>query len=125
MTTIPLTWTSPPITKNAVRRQHHHAEAKARAKAMTEARWSIKAARVAPIARAVVILGWQQPDKRRRDSDGASPTLAVCLDALVAEGVLPDDSWQYVAHSGVTTHPPIKGQPGALWLTVTPIGDAA
>lgn len=126
MSVVPLPcWTSPPITKNEVRRQHHHAEAKARAKAMTECRWAIKAARLTPVDRATVILNWSMPDKRRRDGDGASPTLAVCLDALVAEGVLPDDSWRYVAHSGVTCHPPVPGQPGALWLTVTAIGDAA
>jgi crossover junction endodeoxyribonuclease RusA len=68
---------------------------------------------------AIVILHWQMPDRRRRDGDGAAPTLKVVLDALVAEGVLPDDSWIHVPHSGVTCHPPVKGQPGALWLELT------
>jgi crossover junction endodeoxyribonuclease RusA len=68
---------------------------------------------------AIVILHWQMPDRRRRDGDGAAPTLKVVLDALVAEGVLHDDSWIHVPHSGVTCHPPVKGQPGALWLELT------
>ncbi|MDR7253732.1 hypothetical protein J2X46_002722 [Nocardioides sp. BE266] len=46
------------------------------------------------------------------------PTLSACLDALVLEEVLPDDSWSHVLHSGVTVHDPIEGQPGAMWLTV-------
>jgi hypothetical protein len=36
----------------------------------------------------------------------------------VLEGVLPDDSWVHVVHSGVTCHPPEPGMPGALWLTI-------
>lgn len=119
MTTVTLPWTAPPITQNELRRMHHHAEAKAKAKALAEARWAIKKAKPPFMAGAIVILNWQMTDRRRRDGDGAAPTLKVCLDALVAEGVLHDDSWVEVPHSGVTCHPPIKGQPGSMWLTLT------
>lgn len=120
MTTIALTWTAPPLTKNDTRRQgHHHVMRRKWADALDAARWAIRAAKPEPIERAIVILHWQQPDKRRRDGDGAMPTLSACLDALVLEEVIPDDSWAYVVHSGVTTHEPVKGQPGAMWLTVT------
>ncbi len=120
MTVIPLTWTAPPLTKNDTRRHAHpHAMRRKWADALTEARWSIRAADCLLVDEpAVVILHWRQPDRRRRDGDGAMPTLSACLDALVLEEVLPDDSWAHVRHSGVTVHDPIKGQPGAMWLTV-------
>lgn len=123
MTVIPLPFTKPPLTKNDTRRHgHHHAMRRKWDAALTEARWAIRAADCTPVdGPAVVILNWRQPDRRRRDGDGAMPTLSACLDALVLEEVLPDDSHQHVIHSGVTCHAPIKGQPGALWLVVTPL----
>ena len=66
----------------------------------------------------MVILNWRVPNKVRRDGDGAQPTLSLILDALVLEGVLPDDSWRFVRHSGITCHEPVKGKPGAMWLSV-------
>ena len=116
MTRFPLPWAAPPLTKNAVRRMHHHREAKER-KAIKEA-VALLARDADPYDKAIVILHWRMADKRRRDGDGAAPTLAACIDGLVAAGVLPDDSWQYVRHSGVTCHPPEPGSPGALWLAI-------
>lgn len=117
--TIPLPWQKPPLTKNAVRRMHYRTEAKLRAAAIEDARWAIRAAAITPMIGGIVILHWRVANKRRQDGDGADPTKALLIDALVLEGVLPDDSWVHVVHSGVTCHPPIKGQPGALWLTLT------
>lgn len=121
MSTIELPFDDPPLTKNRVRRMHHHAEAKIRRQSMESVRWAIRAAKVAPLERAIVVLHWRVPNRHRRDGDGAQPTLSFCLDALVLEGVLPDDSWKFVAHSGITTHDPIPKQPGAMWLTVSPV----
>lgn len=118
MTIIDLPFEAPPLTKNAVRLMHHHKEAKIRRESMEAVRWAIRAAKVQPLDAAVVILHWRQPDRRVRDGDGADPTKAICLDALVLEGVLPDDSWRFVRHSGITCHSPIKGKPGALWLSI-------
>lgn len=119
MTTIPLPWAKPPLTKNDTRRQgHHHAMRRKWSTALEEARAAIRGADVLLHERAVVTLHWRQPDNRRRDGDGAMPTLSACLDALVLEEVLPDDSWRYVVHSGVTCHEPVKGEPAAMWLTV-------
>lgn len=98
---------------------HHMVEARTRADALGVARWAIRRAHIKPMAGAVVILHWRMADRRVRDGDGADPTKAVCIDALVQEGVIPDDSWVHVVHSGVTCHPPIAGQPGAMWLSVT------
>lgn len=122
MTVIPLAWTAPPLTKNDTRRQgHHHAMRRKWEQALSDARTDIRRTYWHAVdTPAVVILHWRQPDRRRRDGDGAMPTLSACLDALVLEGVLPDDSWQHVVHSGVTVHDPAKGLPGALWLTIQP-----
>lgn len=124
MTTIALPWPVPPLTKNSVRRMHHHAEAKIRRRTVDEARWIIRAAGLERRAGANVVLHWRMPDRRRRDGDGAAPTLAACIDALVLEEVLPDDSWVHVPHSGITCHAPEPNKPGAMWLTLTdPEGD--
>ena len=124
--TFALPWSLPPLTQNQLRRMHHHAEAKAKAQAKSEARWAIRAARLAPRGGANVVLHWRMPDNRRRDGDGAAPTLKVILDALVAEGVLYDDSWVEVPHSGVTCHPPLPKMPGSLWVELTdPDGGAS
>lgn len=115
-----LPFSAPPLTKNAVRRMHHQAEAKTRKGIVQTV--AILARNIEPRETANVVLHWRMANRRRRDGDGAAPTLAACIDGLVVAGVLPDDSWQNVPHSGVTCHPPIPGQLGALWLA---IGEAA
>lgn len=117
--TVPLPWTKPPLTQNGLRRMHHMTEARAKADAAMQARAAIRQARVPFHPGANVVLHWRMANRRRCDGDGAAPTLKVCLDALVKEGVLHDDSWVEVPHSGVTCHPPVKGQPGALWLEIS------
>lgn len=118
MSIVALPFDRPPLTKNQVRRLHHHSEAKIRRESVEAVRWAIRKAKVQPLEEAVIVMHWRLPNRHRRDGDGAQPTLSLALDALVLEGVLPDDSWQYVRHSGVTCHEPVKGKPGALWLSV-------
>jgi hypothetical protein len=117
---VELPWPRPNVTKNQLRRMHYQAEAKARANAINEARWAIRAARPKPLQYADVILHWRVPNRVRRDGDGAQWQLSVALDALVREGVLADDDWIHVRHSGVTTHEPQPGLPGAMWLEIVP-----
>lgn len=116
---VSLPWCTPPLTANQVRRLHPLREAALRKAALNEARWAIRAARLTPQLVADVVLHWRMPDNRRRDGDGADPTKKVVLDALVLEGVLPDDSWSHVRHSGVTVHPPQPKIPGGMWLEIT------
>lgn len=116
MTRITLPWPAPPLTKNVVRRMHHQREAKERKAIKTAV--ALLARNMQPREAAIVILHWRMADRRRRDGDGAAPTLAACIDGLVDAGVLPDDSWRHVPHSGITCHPPEPGLPGAMWLAV-------
>lgn len=111
---IPLPWVKPPLSQND-RNDRRTGGARKIAEAKAQAQWAIKAARVTPITGAVVVLHWLIPNKIRRDCDNLGPTLKVCQDALVAEGVLPDDSWQHVPRSGHEIHPP-TGEPARMWL---------
>lgn len=112
---IPLPWLRPPLQAND--RRGWQAQHRARSITLDAARYAIRAVRPVPVDRAVVTLHYRVPDRRRRDTDGPEPTKKVCIDALVLEGVLPDDSWQHVPQSSVRIHPP-TGQPGALWLEI-------
>ncbi|HET9828999.1 MAG TPA: hypothetical protein VFQ11_10875, partial [Nocardioidaceae bacterium] len=116
---VALPWCTPPLTQNQLRRMHPLAEASAKKAALKDARWAIRAARLTPMLGANVVLHWRMPDRRRRDGDGAAPTLKVVLDALVAEGVIPDDSFVHVPFSGIRCHPPRPGIPGGMWLEIT------
>lgn len=114
---IPLTWDRPPLRAND--RRSWQAQHRTKSKALDEARWAIRAANVTPIVGAEVVLHYRVPDRRRRDSDGPEPTKKVAIDALVLEGVLPDDSWVHVPRSSVEIHPP-EGAP-AMWLELCAI----
>lgn len=122
---VSLPWAKPHVTKNQIRRMHHHAEARARREVIAEARWLIRAAHLTPVEYADVILHWRVPNRVRRDGDGAYWLLSALIDALVLEGVLPDDNWACVRHSGVTCHPPQPGMPGGMWLSVSPAREEA
>ena len=112
---VPLPWTKPPLSQND--RQHHHVKAKLVSAALGEARQAIRTRGLPPVAGANVTLHYRVADKRRRDADNLAVVLKVCLDALVAEGVLPDDSWVHCPHAGMTIHPP-NGEPASMWLTL-------
>jgi crossover junction endodeoxyribonuclease RusA len=122
VTTIPLPWSKPPLTGNRTR-GNPYARANEVKVAKGEACWAIAQLGLDPLVGANIILHFRPKDKRRRDADGLFPTLKVCLDALVAEGILPDDSWVHVPAATCRIHPP-NGEPAAMWLELTdPDGD--
>lgn len=117
MTTIPLPWSSPPITLNpGLRSSNPHAKAAKVRIAKAAATEAIKAANIPWMAGAIVVLHYRVPDRRRRDADNLAGTLKVVQDALVDAGVLTEDSWITVPESRQRIHPPIKGEPGAMWV---------
>lgn len=122
MVTIRLPWLRPPLSQND-RDERTRGGARKIADAKVMARWAVRAARVTPVDRAEVTLHYRVPDRRRRDADNLAVVLKVCQDALVAEGVLPDDSWTHIPAATCRIHPP--DGPPALWLTLTPITDPA
>lgn len=120
--TIPLPWPKPPLSQND-RDERKRGGARKIAAAKTEARWAVRAARVPPLTRAEVTLHYRVPDRRRRDADNLAVVLKVCQDALVAEGILADDSWTHVPAATCRIHPP--DGPPALWLTLEPTSGPA
>ena len=120
--TIPLPWPKPPLTGNRTR-GNPYARANEVKKALGEAREAIQEAQVRPIVGAELTLHLRPKNRQRRDADGMFPTLKAVQDALVLEGVLPDDSWVCIPAATCRIHPPEKGQPPALWLELSAITD--
>jgi len=118
MTTIPLPWLKPPLSQND-RKERNRGGSQRIKVALKQARLAVREAKVEPIVGAVVTLHYRVPDRRRRDADNLAPTLKVCQDALVAEGVIPRDDWVCVPASGQQIHPP--SGPPAMWLELTDI----
>ena len=116
MTTVPLNWRTPPLRAND--RRSWQAQHRAFQQALTEARWAVRAARLTPVQTAAVTLHYRPATKRRQDADGIAPTLKPCLDALVLEGVLYDDSSAYVTQAAQVIHPPTS-EPAAMWLELS------
>lgn len=113
MTTIPLPWVKPPLTGNRTR-GNPYARANEVKQAKDAANLAVLVALPAPMLRAEITLHFRPADKRRRDADGMFPTLKVCQDALVAAGVLVDDSFACVPAATCRIHAPEK--PAAMWL---------
>jgi crossover junction endodeoxyribonuclease RusA len=115
---VDLPWRTPPLRAND--RRAWQAQHRAFQQALTEARWAVKAANLEPIVAATVTLHYRPKTRRRQDPDGIAPTLKPCLDALVAEGVLPDDSWVEIPETRQRIHPPTDEGP-AMWLELTDV----
>jgi hypothetical protein len=122
--TIDLPWVKPPLTGNRIR-GNPYARANEVKTAKADAQRFIRCSDAAPMVGANVTLHYLPRTKQRRDADGLFPTLKVCLDALVAEGILPDDSWVHVPAATCRIHPP-NGEGSQMWLElVDPDAEAA
>jgi hypothetical protein len=120
-TRIDLPWTNPPLSGNRTRGNPYAQHVKVE-KALREARFAVRAANLAPLVGANLTLVLRPDTRRRRDADNLAPTLKVCQDALVLEGVLPDDSWVHVPRASLEIHPPTD-EPAAMWLLVESLGE--
>lgn len=123
--TIALPWTKPPLTGNRTR-GNPYARANEVKAAKQQAQAAIRNAHWWQVVGANVTLHFRPATKHRRDADGLFPTLKVCQDALVAEGVLPDDSWVCVPSATCRIHPPEPGATARMWLeldVLTEFGD--
>lgn len=115
MSAIPLPWTKPPLSLN----DRDHWRVKAKKVAQVRAIGALVGRNLPPTERAEVWLHYRPRDKRARDTANLHATLKPLTDGLVDAGVLSrGDSCEYVEER-CRIHPPIKGQPGALWLVVS------
>lgn len=123
--TIPLSFTSPPLTAN--QRFGHWAQRstlvkKVRAEVFLRAR-SMRLPKGLDFI--TVTLHYQPRDNRRRDADNIVPTMKAACDALAAGtakypgyGVVEDDTPDMMAKVMPVIHPAVKGEPGKMWLEV-------
>lgn len=82
-------------------------------------RWSVRAAKVPSCSLIRVGFHYIPKDMRRRDPDNLVAAMKPCVDALVDEHVVPDDTRQYVQREWPVIHDPdpkIVG--GRFWLTI-------
>lgn len=78
-------------------RSNPYAGAKAKKGAQQAVEWAIKAARLKPMKPPVAVsFTWVEPDMRR-DKDNISSAKKYILDALVSQGIIPDDNWKCIA----------------------------
>lgn len=120
MTTVPLPWTKPPLSLND---RGHWAVRAQKIKEVRRTVWLLTR-RLPQMDAATLTLHYQPRDNRRRDSDNLFATVKACADGLRDAGVIPDDDTTHLSHNEPVIHRAVKGEPGRMWLEITPRGNA-
>lgn len=123
--TLTLPYAAPPLLANKTNRGTSRGARMGHAKKAQQIKGDVtalaKAARIPAQGAIHVRLHYRPKDRRRRDPDGLAPTFKHCLDGLVAAGVVPDDTQQYIDWSRPLIHEPADDRTPALWLVITPM----
>lgn len=90
----------PPLTMNAANSVHWSKKRDARIRTHALIKQALQKTPVPPLERATVAIVQLAPDARRRDNDSLGLFRKHVLDALVAEGVFPDDNTNHVIDGG-------------------------
>jgi Holliday junction resolvase RusA-like endonuclease len=90
----------PPMTMNEAHRAHWTAKKKARERLAWQIRAALAATPIPPMDRATITIVQHAPNAIRRDADGLGLFRKHAIDALVREGVLPDDNTAHVVDGG-------------------------
>lgn len=98
-------------------RQHHYRRYRDQQAVKNAVILLCRTLRIPPLERVHVVLHYAPRDKRRRDSDNLVATLKPCCDGIVAAGVVPDDTPQYLIWAPPMIEAP-TGRQGSLWLVV-------
>lgn len=115
-------YTRPPISANDTLHW------RTRAKLVKDIRQatSYLARRIPHLGRCEVTLTWFVTDRRRRDADNVVPTLKAMCDELVAQGVVHDDTPQFmVKHMPIIEYIDKDTDSAHMVLTVAPISPEA
>lgn len=112
---------SRPLSLNA--RMHWRVKAKHTAALRALAGVVIRDAEIPPLPHLRAWVEYQPRDARRRDPINLIPTLKACEDALQDQGVVPDDTPEYVESVMPKILPKSGKGTGRLWLVVeeTPV----
>jgi crossover junction endodeoxyribonuclease RusA len=106
-------FTTPPLSLN--RKMHWAKENRIKADLRTLVR---ARCHIPPAQHIDVWLRWQPRVKRNRDGDNPMPTVKPCVDQLVAQGVVPDDTTQHVTHRPLELLEASRDRTVGLWLMV-------
>lgn len=100
-----LPWITPPLSQNGSRGSNPHVHAAKVRRAMEAARFTIRAQRLPVLASITCELHWVPARNGRRDPINVTATLKVVEDAMVLEGVIPDDTPKYCTSVMPIIHP--------------------
>ena len=115
--TLELPYEKPPLTAND--RPHWSRRHRLTRMMRSDAHTLAKAAKLPTDCQRVTVgLHYRPKTNRRRDPSNLMPVQKAALDGLVDYGLVPDDCPPYVTELMPQVHPAVKGEPGALWLTV-------
>lgn len=114
-----LPYPRPPLSQND-RRGHWAGRHRLVEQIRTDVGWLVRRAKIPPLLRITVQLHYQPRAAGRRDPDNLTATSKPCVDALVAAGVVADDTPAFVDQLMPEIHPPAAKPEGGsrLWLVV-------
>lgn len=75
------------------------------------------------VGHATIQVHYRPRDKRYRDPINLTPTQKALVDGLRDYGLVHDDDQRFITDLMPKIHPPQKGEPGQMWLTINLIGD--
>lgn len=105
-----LPYTSPPLSLNS--RLHWAKKARITKALIADVRMLLIYRKVPALDEATIWLEWTPATVRRRDTDNLEPTRKAGIDAIVAAGLLPDDTPEYVRRTENRILP--VGKPGLV-----------
>jgi len=114
---IDLPWKKPPLSMND-KGMHWAVKARKIREVRDTATWLARQARIAACGRIRVQLHYRPATKRRADPANLIATQKPLLDGLVDAGVVADDNPEFVDELMPIIHPPVKGEPGSMWLVI-------
>ena len=126
--TLELPYEKPPLSLNDRGQTPGARRAKSAKAAMIRAdvHTLAKAAGIPPQDAIHVRLHYRPKTAARRDADNLVATLKPAIDGLRDAHVIPDDDPSHLDWSAPRIHPPsLPDRPPALWLVITPTGEAA
>lgn len=112
--TIDLPYDKPPLSLND--RMHHMVAYRLKKQLKADGRVLAMSAKLPRgLDRVHIVLHWQPPDRRSRDTDNMTATLKPLIDGLVAYGLVADDNSTQVTSECRIEQP---GRPQRTWLTI-------
>ena len=115
-----LPWDKPPLSAN--QRVHWAKRARLTKQVVGDVQWLVRAQRIPSLGRCSVQLHYRPLTNRHRDTDNLVASLKPVCDAIVREGLVPDDTPAYMVKPEPIIHPwakRVRLKHRVLWVVVT------